>query len=110
MISEVKIPLWQQPKRMGHDQMAEWAGGPCLCRQRNWTRGFSGRGRYKSETRRLRNLDLIQTDILYNSVQYVEKPEGLRWEGLGTPAAGVNSSALVPNFSFSSFFLLAPKF
>ena len=31
-------------------------------------------GRYKTETRELLNLDPIQTDILYNFVQYVEKP------------------------------------
>ena len=68
-------------------------------------------GRCKSETRRLHNLDPIQTDFLYSFIQYVEKLQDLTWEGLGTPVGGINSSPPVLNFFFFSFFfLLAPKF
>lgn len=59
--------------------------------------GRGADGQVQTETRGL-NLDSFQTDILYIEVQYVEKAEGLRWEGWRTPTAGVNNSALAAKF------------
>lgn len=93
-----------------HYQMTDWAGRPCLCRQRTWTRGFLQGGRYKSETRGLHNVDLIQADILYNFIQYVEKALGLQEGRFGNTGCWCQRFSLSAKFLFFSFFLLTPKF